>query len=76
MLDSNIISDYRKIHNIFKIGGEETEKFELLEQLVKEGFINFKLTRIYNLEDKFSQDNFLSLLFYMGMLKILILKLI
>jgi hypothetical protein len=68
MLDSNIISDYRKLGNIFKIGGEEFEKFELLEGLVKNGFLDFELTEIFNLEATFTQDDFLSLLFYMGML--------
>ena len=70
MLDSNIITDYRKIRNIFKIGGAENEKFELLEKLVKTGSINFSLTHIYNLESNFTHDDFLSLLFYMGMLTI------
>jgi Predicted AAA-ATPase/PD-(D/E)XK nuclease superfamily len=68
MLDSNVISDYRKVRNIFKIGGEETEKYELLETLVQQGFIDFPLTRLYNLEAEFTQNDFLSLLFYMGML--------
>lgn len=68
MLDTNVISDYRKVRNIFKIGGDEDEKFELLNQLVKEGYIDFPLTRLYNLEAEFTQDDFLSLLFYMGML--------
>ncbi len=68
MLDTNIVSDYRKIRNIFKIGGSETEKFELLETLVKQGSIKFLLTRLYNLEENFTQDDFLSLLYYMGML--------
>ncbi len=68
MLDTNVISDYRKIRNIFKIGGEEDTKFELLESLVEDGCIDFPLTRLYNLEAEFTQDDFLSLLFYMGML--------
>jgi hypothetical protein len=68
MLDSNIITDYRKVRNIFKIGGDEVGKFELLDELVKQGHIDFTLTRIYNLEAQFTQDDFLSLLFYMGML--------
>ena len=68
MLDQNVISDYRKIKNIFKIGDEETSRFELLETLVKQGFIDFPLTRLYNLEADFTDDDFLSLLFYMGML--------
>ena len=68
MLDTNIMSDYRKIRNIFKIGGAENEKFELLETLIKTGSISFSLTRTYNLELSFTQDDFLSLLYYMGML--------
>ena len=68
MLDTNVISDYRKVRNIFKIGGEEDSKFELLESLVEDGYIDFPLTRLYNLEAEFTQDDFLSLLFYMGML--------
>ena len=68
MLDTNVISDYRKVRNIFKIGGEEESKFELLESLVEDGYIDFPLTRLYNLEAEFTQDDFLSLLFYMGML--------
>ncbi len=39
MLDSNIITDYRKIRNYFQIGGDETEKFGLLDELVKTGYI-------------------------------------
>ncbi len=70
MLDVNIISDYRKIRNIFKIGGSETDKFELLERIVKEGSISFNLTRLFNLEGNFTHDDFLSLLFYMGMLTV------
>jgi len=68
MLDTNVISDYRKIKNIFKIGGEEDAKYELLETLVEKGHIEFPLTHLYNLEAEFTEDDFLSLLYYMGML--------
>jgi hypothetical protein len=68
MLDSNVISDYRKVRNMFKIGGEETGRFELLQKLVEDGYIDFPLTRLYNLEAPFTDDDFLSLLFYLGML--------
>ncbi len=68
MLDTNVVSDYGKVRNIFKIGDDEDAKFELLNQLVNEGYIDFPLTRLYNLELNFTQDDFLSLLFYMGML--------
>lgn len=68
MLDTNVVSDYRKIRNIFKIGGEEGERLAVLERVVKEGHIDFPLTQLYNLEGEFTDSDFLSLLFYMGML--------
>ncbi|MDZ7879490.1 MAG: AAA family ATPase [Saprospiraceae bacterium] len=68
MLDTNVVSDYRKIKNIFKIGDEEAARYEMLEQLVKVGHIDFTLTQLYNLEGVFKDEDFLSLLFYMGML--------
>ncbi len=68
MLDINIASDYRKIRNIFKIGGEESARFALLETLIDTGSIEFPLTRAYNLELDFNENDFLSFLFYMGML--------
>ncbi len=68
MMDVNIVSDYSKIRRIFKIGGNENEKFGLLEELVNVGYIDFSLTRLYNVDAVFTQDDFLSLLFYMGLL--------
>jgi Predicted AAA-ATPase/PD-(D/E)XK nuclease superfamily len=68
MLDTNIVSDYRKIRDTFKIGGDETDKLELLDTLAKVGYIDFPLTRIYKLEYAFTDDDFLSLLYYTGML--------
>jgi hypothetical protein len=68
MLDSNIITDYRKIRSMFRIGSDETEKLALLNELTDTGYIDFPLTRIYNLENNFTDEDFLSLLFYMGML--------
>ena len=68
MLDTNVVSDYRKIRNIFKIGGAESERLAVLERVVKEGHIDFPLTHLYNLEGDFTDSDFLSLLFYMGML--------
>jgi hypothetical protein len=68
MLDSNVISDYRKVRNMFRIGQKETERFQLLQKLVEDGFIDFPLTRLFNLEAQFTDEDFLSLLFYLGML--------
>jgi hypothetical protein len=41
-----------------------------LESIVKNGYIDFNLTQNFNLEGDFSDDDFLSLLFYMGILTI------
>jgi Predicted AAA-ATPase/PD-(D/E)XK nuclease superfamily len=68
MLDTNVVSDYSKIANLFKIGGDEMGRLGLLNELVKDGYVDFSLTEIYNLESPFTQYDFLSLLFYMGML--------
>ena len=68
MLDSNIITDYQKVRNIFNIDEGEIDRFELLNELVEVGSISFPLTRIYNLVHRFNEDDFLSLLFYMGLL--------
>jgi hypothetical protein len=68
MLDVNIVSDYRKIRALFKIGSDESERLELLQNLTHRGYVDFELTQLYNLEQTFSDENFLSLLYYMGML--------
>jgi Predicted AAA-ATPase/PD-(D/E)XK nuclease superfamily len=68
MLDINIVTDYQKVRNIFNIDEGEIDRFELLNELVEIGYIDFPLTRIYNLVHRFNEDDFLSLLFYMGLL--------
>ncbi len=70
MLDTNVISDYRKVRNYFTIGAEETQRFEVLEALVKEGYADFPLTRLFNIDAPFTQEDFLSLLFYLGLLTV------
>jgi hypothetical protein len=64
MLDANIITECLKVLNVFSTAGKE----ELLFELMNEGYIDFSLTRIYNLGYNFKEDDFLSLLFYWGML--------
>lgn len=68
MLDSNIITDYQEVRNIFNIDEGEIDRFELLNELIEIGHIDFPLTRMYNLVHRFNEDDFLSLLFYMGLL--------
>jgi hypothetical protein len=70
MLDTNVVSDYRKVRNYFRIGGEEDGRFEMLEDLIKTGYRDFNLTLLFDLDERFTQEDFLSLLFYLGILTV------
>ena len=70
LLDTNISSDYGKIGKLFRLGGEESGRLKILEQLLKEKDIYTQLTEQYSFARKFTEYDFLSLLFYMGLLTI------
>ena len=70
LLDNNIASDYGKIRNIFKIDNKEEGNIKALETLAETGKISAQLTTHYSFEKGFSQDDLVSLLFYMGFLTI------
>ena len=70
MLDTNIASDYGKIRKLFKVGGRESRRFKILEKLLEEGKISTNITPEFSLEKEFSSNDFLSLLYYMGLLTI------
>jgi hypothetical protein len=71
LVDSNVVSDYKKMANLFRIGGELTQnRREVLEKLINNEEQTLNLTRVYNLNGKFDIEDFKSLLFYMGFLSI------
>jgi hypothetical protein len=70
MLDTNVVSDYRKVRNYFRMGGEENERFELLENLIQTGHRDFNLTLLFDMDERFTEEDFLSLLFYLGILTV------
>ena len=70
LLDTNIASDYSKIRNIFKIQQRESEHLNALRILNDTGEVTAELTTEFSLEKHFSQDDLVSLLFYMGFLTI------
>ncbi len=70
LLDTNIASDYGKIRRIFSIQNRENENFEALSILTETGQISSQLTRQFSFEKTFSEDDVISLLFYMGFLTI------
>ena len=70
MLDPNIASDYSKIQKLFSIQGNGDKYLEVLRELLEQGEISATLTGQYSFERGFSQNDLVSLLFYMGFLTI------
>jgi hypothetical protein len=74
MIDTNVVSDYRKIRAILSIGDQALEE-EMLTRIVEDGtvFIN-QITELFTLTQEteflFDAKALISLLFYMGYLTI------
>ena len=70
MLDTNIASDYGRIRQLFRLGGREARHFELLQRLLEEREIRSPITAQFSFEKTFTDVDFLSLLYYTGLLTI------
>jgi hypothetical protein len=70
MLDTNIASDYTKVRNVFMVNSTEDTYIPLLNKIIQEGSASAVLTDIFNFEKAFTQEDTISLLFYMGWLTI------
>jgi hypothetical protein len=70
MLDANIASDYSKIQKLFSIQGKQEQYLNVLRNLLEEGEVTATLTTQYSFERGFTQNDLVSLLFYMGFLTI------
>jgi hypothetical protein len=70
MLDANIATDYRKVKKVFSIQQREQEFTPILKELTNEGILSAKITNFFNLEEDFSDEDVISLLFYMGWISI------
>jgi len=68
LLDTNIASDYGKIRALARLGGKECIK--VLEKLIRHEDYPASLTLKFNLELDFTATDFVSLLYYMGLLTI------
>ena len=69
MLDLNVRTDYRRLQRIGLLSGAaRTERRALLETIVSEGGLQSPLIRQFGLKSLSSQDQFISLLYYLGML--------
>lgn len=74
MIDTNIASDYGKIQGLFQIKNPE-QNYQVLEKLIKEGHVQSELTAQFSFEKYFDgtafrQQDFISLLFYLGFISI------
>ncbi len=65
MLDSNVASDYKAIMRLFTIG-ESERNYKILNQLIEENAIKGSIKDRYDLNKKFSEDDFITLLYSMG----------
>jgi hypothetical protein len=70
MLDINIMSDYSKIRKQFMIGGRESENIVILEDLLGENNVYSDMTDQFTFEKEFDKKDFLSLIYYNGLISI------
>ena len=69
LIDINIASDYSKIRRLFSLGTGEHYQV-VLENLIETGNVEALLTQQFSFEKEFDQDDFISLLFYLGLVTI------
>ena len=69
LIDTNIASDYGKIKKLFALQ-EPFRNSQVLDELMKFGETSATLTPQYSFERDFDRDDFVSLLFYLGLVSI------
>lgn len=70
LLDENIASDYGKMDKLFHLNDARIANMELLRIIINEGEVTATLTKKYSFEVPWTKDNFISLLYYLGILTI------
>ena len=70
MLDTNTRTDYTKLKRLVQLEGMGTEQHSTLQQIAAEGSIVADLHMSFPAEHIFDEGNFISLLYYYGMLTI------
>ena len=69
MLDVNVASDYRTIMKLFNIGDSE-RNYKILEELIETNSISGVIKDRYDLNQEFSEDDFITLIYSMGFITI------
>lgn len=70
LLDENIASDYGKMRSLARFGNDEAETFKIMETVLKEGKIKAFLTKQFDFRRTMDNSDFVSLMFYLGLLTI------
>ncbi|MDR2855078.1 MAG: ATP-binding protein [Methanomicrobiales archaeon] len=69
LLDYNAVSDYKKLENLITFENPMQNR-EILKKIVSDGYIIAKLSERFSIGRKFGEEDFKSLLFYLGLLTI------
>ncbi|MDQ7046445.1 MAG: AAA family ATPase [Sulfurovum sp.] len=69
MLDSNVASDYKAIMKLFNIGDSE-RNYKVLEELIENNSITGEIKDRYDLNQDFTRDDFITLIYSMGFITI------
>ncbi|MCB9298520.1 MAG: AAA family ATPase [Lewinellaceae bacterium] len=69
MLDDNIASDYGKIRRLLGVGGE-SHSLGILEEVLAGGGARATLTSQFSFDRQWERDDYVSLLFWLGMLTV------
>ncbi len=69
MLDSNVASDYKAIMKLFNIGDSE-RNYKILEELIENNSIVGEIKDRYDLNQEFTRDDFITLIYSMGFITI------
>ena len=70
MLDTNTRTDYKKLKRLVELDGMTDKERGYIQQIAAEGFIVSTLNTSFPAERIFDNENFISLLYYYGMLTI------
>jgi len=70
LLDTNIASDYGKLRQLFRVEGQEAQNLAVLHELITNGQVAAQLTQQFSFEKDFTNDDLISILFYLGIVTI------
>ena len=69
LLDTNMASDYGKMRRMLDVGSREAN-YAILEEIILQREVAANVTIMFSFERPWSRDDFISLLFYMGLLTV------